>query len=207
MKFFFDLFPVILFFVVFKFYGDVVGAESSLCIYSLCIAGGKEGAIYAATAVAILASFVQVGIFWARHRRFENMHVVTLVLLTLLGGATILFQDETFIKWKPTVVNWVFGAAFLGSQFIGSKTLIQRMMEKNIRLDTEATWVRLNLAWVAFFVAMGLINLYVAYNFDTDTWVNFKLFGLMGLTLLFVFAQAIFLARHMPEEETAEAEK
>ncbi len=201
MKFFFDLFPVLLFFLTFKFYGDVVGPESSLCLAGVCIEGGEAGAIYAATLVAILASFVQVGISWWQHRRVENMHLITLGLLVILGGATILFHNEHFIKWKPTLVNWLFAAAFLGSHFIGGKPIIQRMMEKAITLDDQAIWFRLSMAWIGFFVAVGLINLYVAYSFSTDIWVNFKLFGLMGLTLVFVIAQALYLSRHIPAEE------
>jgi intracellular septation protein len=202
MKFLFDLFPVLLFFLTFKFYGDLVGPESSLCLAGVCIEGGEAGAIYAATIVAILSSFIQVGWFWLRHRRFENMHLVTLVLMVVLGGATIAFHNEAFIKWKPTLVNWLFAAVFLGSHFIGGKPLIQRMMEKAVTLTDAEVWKRLSLAWIGFFVSVGLLNLYVAFNFDTDVWVNFKLFGLMGLTLLFVVAQAFYLTRYMvPEEE------
>lgn len=178
MKFLFDFFPILLFFVAYKLYG-----------------------IYTATAVAIAAAFLQVGAFWWRHRRFENMHLVTLGLIALLGGATLWLQDEAFIKWKPTVVNWLFGAVFLASRYIGSQPLTKRMMGSAIELP-DAIWYRLNTAWGLFFVSMGLLNLYVVYNFDTDTWVNFKLFGLMGLTLAFVVGQAFFLARHMkPETE------
>ncbi len=183
MKLLFDFFPILLFFVAYKL-----------------------GDIYVATAVAIVASFVQVGIYWLRHRRFERMHLVSLGLIAVLGGATLLFQDKTFIQWKPTVLNWVFALVFLGSQFIGSKTLVERMMGHTVR-TTHDVWIRLNLSWVLFFVAMGAANLYVAFNFDEDTWVNFKLFGMMGLTLLFVVAQAFFLARHIEVVETAPEEQ
>ncbi len=176
MKFLYDFFPILLFFIAYKLYG-----------------------IYAATVVAIVASLVQVGLFWFKHRRFENMHLITMALILVLGGLTLWLQDETFIKWKPTIVNWAFAAAFLGSQFIGQQTLVQRMMGSAIELPT-AVWSRLNLAWVLFFTALGLANLYVMYNYDTDTWVNFKLFGMMGLTVTFVIAQAFYLARFMPEE-------
>jgi intracellular septation protein len=128
MKFLFDLFPVLLFFLTFKFYGSIISADSQFCLVGVCIEGGNAGAIYAATAVAIVSSFVQVGLYWAKHRRFENMHLITLALLVVLGGATIAFHNETFIKWKPTLVNWLFAIVFLGSQFIGSKPIIQRMM-------------------------------------------------------------------------------
>lgn len=180
MKLLFDFFPILLFFVAYKVYG-----------------------IYTATAVAIAASFIQVGAFWWKHRRFENMHLVTLALIAVLGGATLWLQDEAFIKWKPTVVNWLFGLVFLGSQFIGKAPLVKRMMGSAIQLP-EVIWRRLNLGWAAFFVALGFANLYVMYNFDTDTWVNFKLFGLMGLTLAFVIIQAFYLARHMKSDELEE---
>lgn len=175
MKFLFDFFPILLFFVAFKMWD-----------------------IFIATGVAIVATFVQVGLFWAKHRRFERMHLITLALIVVFGGLTIALRDETFIKWKPTLLNWLFGAAFLGSQFIGKKPLVQRMLETNFSLP-DAIWGRLNLIWIVFFTVMGAVNLYVAYTFDTETWVNFKLFGMMGLTILFVIAQAFYLARHMPE--------
>lgn len=181
MKFLFDFFPILLFFITYKWQG-----------------------IYAATAVAIAASFIQVGLFWFKHRRFETMHLVTLALIAVLGGATLYLQDERFIKWKPTLVNWLFAAAFLGSQFIGNKPLAERMMGGSISLPAEI-WRRLNGMWLLFFLAMGFANLYVVYNFDTETWVNFKLFGMMGLTLAFVIAQAFYLARHIePEEQNEE---
>jgi len=181
MKFLYDFFPILLFFIAYKIYG-----------------------IYAATVVAMAASFIQVGSFWIKHRRFETMHLVTLGLIVVLGGATLWLQDERFIKWKPTLVNWMFALAFLGSQFIGKKPLVERMMGGTVQLPNEI-WGRLNLIWVIFFTLMGLANLYVVYNYDTDTWVNFKLFGMMGLTFAFVIGQAFYLARYMqPEEETEE---
>ncbi len=182
MKFLFDFFPVFLFFVTYYAYD-----------------------IYVATAVTIAASFLQVGLFWYKFRRFEKMHVITLAIITLMGGLTLILQNEMFIKWKPTVVNWLFGVVFLGSQFIGKRPVVQRMMTHAIELP-DSVWMRLNLGWVLFFFAMGAINLYVVYNYDTDTWVNFKLFGMMGLTFAFVILQAFYITRHTkpadkPEEE------
>ena len=182
MKFLFDFFPILLFFIAFKTWD-----------------------IFIATGVAIVATFVQVGLFWARHRRFERMHIITLVLIVVFGGLTIALRDETFIKWKPTILNWLFGAAFLGSQFIGKKPLVQRMLETNFSLP-DGIWGRLNMIWIVFFVIMGVVNLYVAYSFDTDTWVNFKLFGMMGLTIAFVIAQAFYLARYLPEQPESNEE-
>ena len=177
MKFLFDLFPILLFFAAYKLYD-----------------------IYVATAVAIGAAFVQTSLFWLQHRRFEKMHLVTLVILIIFGGLTLMLRDPLFIKWKPTVVNWLFGVVFMGSQFIGKRTLVERMMSQAVSAPA-AVWVRLNWAWVIFFFAVGFINLYVAYTFSEDTWVNFKLFGLMGLTLVFVFAQAFYLSRYMETGE------
>jgi intracellular septation protein len=169
MKFLFDFFPIILFFAAYKLFD-----------------------IYVATAVAIAASFIQVGIVWFKNKRIDNNHLVTLVILVLFGGATIILHNEMFIKWKPSVVNWIFAVAFLGSQFIGNKTIIERMMGSNITLPSPV-WTRLNMGWVIFFIGLGIANLFVVYNFDTDTWVNFKLFGMMGLTVLFIIAQAVYM--------------
>ena len=182
MKFLFDFFPVILFFVAFKLYG-----------------------IFTATAVAIAASFIQVGFFWFKHRRFETMHLVTLGIIVIFGGATLLFKDEMFIKWKPTVLNWLFALAFFGSHFIGNKPIVQRMMASAITLPASI-WHRLNIVWTIFFIVIGFANIYVAYNFDTATWVDFKVFGILGLTLAFVVIQSFFIARHVKPDQSAEKE-
>lgn len=175
MQLLFDLFPVILFFAAFKLAG-----------------------IYVATGVAIAASIAQVAWVWLRRRRVEAMHLITLGLIVVLGGATLLLQDEMFIKWKPSVVNWLFAVVFLGSQFVGGKPLVRRFMESKVELPASV-WTRLNLSWVAFFGLLGFANLFVVYRFDTETWVNFKLFGMMGLTVAFVLVQALYLARYIPE--------
>lgn len=178
MKFLFDFFPVLLFFVAFKVTGDN---------------------IYIATAVAIAATVVQAGLYWLKHRRLENMHIITLVLLVVFGGATLLLQDEVYIKWKPTVVNWLFGLAFILSQFVGERPVIQRLMGQAVNLPHDV-WYRLNLFWAVFFIALGFLNLYVVYNFDTDTWVNFKLFGIIGLTLAFIIVQSFYIGRHVKQD-------
>jgi intracellular septation protein len=180
MKFLFDLFPILLFFLAYKLYD-----------------------IYVATAVAIGAAFVQTGAYWLKHRKFEKMHLITLGILVLFGGLTLALRDPVFIKWKPTVVNWLFGISFLGSQFIGKRPLVERMMGHAITAPPPV-WARLNWAWTLFFAFMGLLNLYVAYNYSEDAWVNFKLFGMMGLTLVFVFAQAFYLSRYMQSPEGSE---
>ena len=176
MKFLFDFFPVLLFFIAYKLHD-----------------------IYVATVVAIAASFVQVGWYWLQNRRFEKMHIIMLVMIVVLGGLTLALQDETFIKWKPTLVNWAFAIAFVGSQFIGSKPIVQRLMESAIKLPDQV-WLRLNTTWALFFVFLGGLNLYVAYTFDTDTWVDFKLFGLTGLSFVFIIAQAFYIGRYVKEE-------
>lgn len=180
MKFLFDLFPILLFFLAYKLYD-----------------------IYTATAVAIAAAFLQITLFWLRNRRFENMHLVTLGILVVFGGLTLYLKDPIFIMWKPTIVNWLFGAVFLGSQFIGQRPLVERMMSHAITVPGPV-WGKLNWAWVVFFVSMGALNLYVAYNFSENTWVNFKLFGMMGLTIAFVFLQAIYLSRYMQPDSESE---
>lgn len=182
MKFLFDFFPIALFFITFKFYDDP-----------------QEG-VLAATAVAIIATMVQVLLFWLKNRRVEKMHIITLVLITVLGGATLILKDPVFIKWKPTAVNWMFAIAFFGSQFIGKNPFVKRMMAHAVDLP-EVVWTKLNFAWVVFFTAMGFANLYVAFNYDLTTWVDFKTYGMLGLTILFVILQAIFLAKHMPENK------
>jgi len=203
MKFLIDFFPVLLFFVVYKFYAEIpVEAISTINdITQLSLTPGQQSdAIYLATAVAIAASFVQVSAFWFRHRHFEKMHVVSLVIITLFGGATLALQDPVFIKWKPTILNWVFALVVIGSQFIGKKTIIERMMGHAISVPAEI-WRRVNLAWGAFFVFSGLANIYVAYTFSEAFWVDFKLFGLLGLTLVFAFAQAFYLTRFIESND------
>jgi intracellular septation protein len=178
MKFLFDLFPVILFFVAFKFFG-----------------------IYIATAVAIVATVAQIAWVCYRHRKIDNIQWVTLGVIVVFGGATLLLHDETFIKWKPTVLYWLFGAALLVAEFGFRKNLIKSMMGKQITL-ADSIWRWLLMSWIGFFAIMGVLNLYVAFNFSTDAWVNFKLFGGTGLMLAFVVLQALFLAKYVDSGET-----
>ena len=175
MKFLFDLFPVILFFIAFKL-----------------------SDIYVATGVAIAATFAQIGWLALRRKHIDTMLWVSLAVIVVFGGATLALQDETFIKWKPTVLYWLFAAVLAIAAQVFRKNLIRAMMGKQVVLP-EPVWSRLNWSWVGFFVFMGGANLYVAFNFPTDMWVNFKLFGGMGLMLAFVIAQALFLARYVEE--------
>lgn len=178
MKLLYDFFPILVFFVAYKLAG-----------------------IYVATAAAMVATALQVGAHWLRHRRVEPMHLVTLGLIVVFGGATLVLHDELYIKWKPTVLNWLFAAAFLATQWIGERTLVERVMGRELHLPAPV-WRRLNLGWGLFFLFVGALNLYVAYTFETSVWVDFKLFGIIGLTVLFVVAQGLYLARHLePQEE------
>ncbi len=175
MKFLFDLFPVILFFVAFQFWG-----------------------IFVATAVAIAASIGQIGWLALRGRRIDKMLWVSLAIIVVFGGLTLLLRDKTFIQWKPTVLYWLFGAVLAGASLTG-RNLIRTMMSEQVQLP-ERVWARLNWSWVGFFVLMGFANLYVAYNFSESAWVNFKLFGGMGLMLAFVLAQAALLSKYVEDK-------
>lgn len=177
MKAFLDFFPILLFFLAYKF-----------------------GDIFIATGVAILASLIQL--LWLRFTTgaFQKLPLITFISLLILGGATLLLRDEQFIKWKPTVVYWVLSVAFLGSHFIGQKPLFQRMIEASITLP-KRIWRQLNVSWVIFFALMGGANLFVAYHFDTNTWVNFKLFGTMGITFVFILIQGIYMSRFHSEPQ------
>lgn len=178
MKILLDFLPVIVFFAVYKYTNDIL----------------------IATAVLIPATVLQMLYSWKVQRKIETMQLVTLGLVVLLGGATLLFQDKAFIQWKPTVVNWLFALGFLGTQFIGNKTVVERLMGSSIEME-QRIWRKLNLVWVMFFVVLGIINIYVAYSFSEEAWVNFKLFGMLGLTLVFIIAQGIYISRHAKEPE------
>jgi len=204
MKFLFDMFPVILFFGVFKWgEGHAESAQAMVGQYlSGLVSGGSVGLeqapILLATAVAIIASAAQILYLLLRGRKVDAMLWVSLVIIVVFGGATIYFHNEAFIKWKPTVLYWVFALALVGAQLFMGKNLIRLMMKAQIELP-DTVWNRLNMAWAAFFAAMGVINLYIAYNFPTSVWVNFKLFGFMGLMIAFVIAQTMFLSKYIKD--------
>jgi len=178
MKFLFDIFPVILFFIAFKVYD-----------------------IYVATAVAMAATFLQIAWAWLRHRKVDTMLWISLAVIVVFGGATLLLQDETFIKWKPTVLYWLFSAVLAVAALAFRKNLIRAMMETQVTLP-EVVWGKLLASWIAFFALMGALNLIVAFNFSTDAWVNFKLFGGIGLMLVFIVLQGLMLARHIEDKKT-----
>ncbi|HQR50404.1 MAG TPA: septation protein A [Methylophilaceae bacterium] len=177
MKFLFDLFPIILFFVVFKSVG-----------------------IFAATATAIAATLAQIGWVKYRHGKVDGMLIASGVIIVVFGGATLLLHDETFIKWKPTVLYWLFAVVLFSAELFWNKNLIRSVMEQQISLP-QAVWRTLNHAWAAFFAVLGLLNLYIAFNFATDTWVNFKLFGTTALMLVFVVMQSLLLGKYVKDQE------
>jgi intracellular septation protein len=177
MKLLFDFFPIFIFFISYKLFG-----------------------IYTATAIAMAASLIQVVFFRFKYQHYEKMHLFNLGIIFILGGATLFFHNPWFIKWKPTGIYWLTSIVLLGSSLVSNKPLIQTMMEGNISLP-QRIWNRLNYAWAIFFILLGGINLYVAYYYSTDVWVNFKLFGGAGFTLVFVLLQAIYLARHLIEKD------
>lgn len=185
MKALIDFIPIILFFIAYKYYD-----------------------IYVATGVIIVASIIQAAYVYFTEKRIPTMVLASTALIVLLGGATLILQDENFIKWKPTVVNWLFALVFIGSNYIGQKPLLQRMMESAFQYLPVAVWQRMSWVWASFFIIVGILNLYVAFNFDTDTWVNFKLFGLLALTFIFIIAQSVYLMKinmqYMPVETSDE---
>lgn len=177
MKLLFDLFPVILFFVAYKL-----------------------ADLYVATAVAIVATLVQIGWLRLRGKAVETMQWASLAIIIVFGGMTLLFQDETFIKWKPTVLYGLFCVGILGYRVLSGQNAIRKLMGSQVQLP-DLAWDRLNVAWAVFFAAMGAANLAVAYGFSTDTWVNFKLFGTLGLTFVFVIGQAFYMSRFIAEDK------
>lgn len=190
MKALFDFFPLLLFFAAFKLYD-----------------------IYVATAIAIAATFLQVGYVWIKYRRFEPTHIITLVVISFFGGLTLFFHNDAFIMWKPSVVNWIFAVIVIGSVLL-KRSVIKILMGKQLDLP-DSVWTRLSIAWGVFFLAMGLLNMYVAFYYQPDlpeevrreTWVNFKVFWMLGLTLLFSVAQMFFIAKYIDPESLEKPEK
>ncbi|PIX96613.1 MAG: septation protein A [Hydrogenophilales bacterium CG_4_9_14_3_um_filter_63_34] len=201
MKILFDLFPIILFFAAYQVgEKNPESATAWLATLGIPLASGAKPGVFLATVVAIAATFGQIAWVWLRQRKVDTMLWVSLVLIVVFGGATLLLHDETFIKWKPTVLYWLFALSLGLAPILFERNLIRLMMEKNVVLP-DAVWSRLNLAWAAFFALMGIANLWVAMHYSTDAWVNFKMFGSLGLMLLFIIAQTLYLSRHIKEEE------
>ncbi|MDI1239390.1 MAG: septation protein A [Polaromonas sp.] len=205
MKILFDFLPIVLFFGMFKYAeaNTAWSAQTATDWFGFMVSGGvvgpAEAPVLLATVVVILATLAQILWLVARGRKIDTMLWVSLGLVTLLGGATIYFHSESFIKWKPTVLYWVMGGALLVGQLVFGKNGIQQLMGAQMTLP-DAIWRKVNYSWIAFFAVMGVLNLWVAFNFPTATWVNFKLFGGLGLMLVFVLAQAVFLNKHVKTE-------
>jgi intracellular septation protein len=174
-KLFFDFFPIVIFFIVFKIHG-----------------------IYYATGALMIASAIQISYELIRYRKVEMMHIITLVLVLVFGGMTIYFHDDRFIQWKVSIINWLFALILLASHFFMKKPIIRMIMEKNIELP-DLVWQRLNFIWITYFTILGAVNIYVAYNYSLNAWVNFKTFGLIGFTLIFIIGQSVYLYKHMDE--------
>ncbi|MEQ8290449.1 MAG: septation protein A [Gammaproteobacteria bacterium] len=188
MKFLFDFFPVIAFFIAFYVPED------------------RQQGIYAATYTIMIATMIQVALYWLLYKKFEKMHIITFVVVLIFGGLTIYLQDEVFIKWKPTIVNWCFAAALIASHFIGDKTLFQRMInlaDEKLQLP-DKVWRNVNMSWGLFFIFLGLVNLYVAFSFTTEFWVNFKAWGMTLLNLAFLVAIFIYMYQYLKEAEEGE---
>ena len=187
MKFLYDLFPLILFFVSYKLYD-----------------------IYVATGVAIAASFVQISVLWLRTKRFEKIQVMTLVLLVVFGGLTILLRDPLFIKWKTTIVNWLLALVFFYTQFGTKRTVFEMIGDSKVMLPKHV-WKAMNLHWAIFFLFIGALNIYVAFYYGIELdearreeiWVNFKVFGVLGLTLVFLIVQMFLVSRKLTAEDQA----
>ncbi|KXS32640.1 MAG: putative intracellular septation protein A [Candidatus Gallionella acididurans] len=177
MKILFDLFPILLFFIAFKFAG-----------------------IYVATGAAIVATILQIVWTKYRHGKIDKMLWVSFAIIVVFGGATLILHDENFIKWKPTVLYWAFSVTLLLSDLLFHKNLMRNMLQEKIALPLHI-WKRFNLSWSVFFAILGFINLYVAFHYSTDVWVDFKLFGFTALMLVFILAQGVWLSKYMDEKK------
>jgi len=207
MKLLFDFLPILLFFGTFKYaeaHKDAAAAfatEHLGFIVSGGVVGAGEAPVLLATVVVIVATLAQILFLMARGKKVDTMLWVSLALVTVLGGATVWFHNEAFIKWKPTVLYWAMALGLWGSAALFGKNLPRQMLGEQLQLP-DTLWARLNWAWVLFFVLMGVLNRYVAMQYSTDTWVNFKLFGSMGLMIVFMLAQGIYLSRYVTPDDS-----
>jgi intracellular septation protein len=212
MKLLLDFLPIVLFFASFRFAEAHREAAADFAtrylggLVSGGVVGPAEAPVLLATAVVITATVAQVAWLKLRGRRVDTMLWVSLALVVVFGGATLWFHDETFIKWKPTVLYWTMGAALALAPWLFGRNLIQSLLGEQMELPA-GVWSRVNLAWVVFFALMGVLNLWVAFRFSTETWVTFKLFGALGLTLVFAVVQALVLARYAKDDDGADARR
>lgn len=200
MKILFDLFPVILFFAVFKLAGSHPDSAQAFANAIGYAADPQHLPVLLATATAILATLAQIIWVKFRHGKVDTMLWVSFTIILVFGGATLLLHDETFIKFKPTALYWMFAGVLLFSRLLFKRNLLRNMMQEKMTLP-DAVWDKVNLAWSGFFAVLGVVNLYVAHNYSTETWVNFKLFGATGMMFAFILLHAIFLAKYMEPDE------
>jgi len=211
MKLLLDFLPLLLFFVTFKYADRQPDWAAAFATEHLgfLVSGGKvgptEAPVLLATVVVMAATIAQVLFLKLRGRKVDLMLWISLGLVVTLGAATVYFHNEAFIKWKPTLVYWLFSAAILISRLLG-RDLLRQMLGKELHLP-DVIWTRLNRAWIVFFAAMGFANLYVAYSFSTEAWANFKVFGGTGLMIAFMLGQGIYMSRHLPQDDEAAVEE
>ncbi|HEX8978724.1 MAG TPA: septation protein A [Parasulfuritortus sp.] len=199
MKLLFDLFPIALFFLAYQF-GESHPEQATMLLNAIGVGlgGAAKPGVFLATAVAILATCIQIAWSWFRHRKVDGMLWLSFGLITVFGGATLMLHNENIIKWKPTVLYWLFALALGLGPVLFERNFIRMMMEKQITLP-DPIWIRLNLGWAAFFTFLGATNLVVAFSYSTETWVDFKMFGTLGLMLVFILLQGLYLSRHIKE--------
>ncbi len=202
MKILFDFLPIALFFGMFRYadgqkeWAATTASQWLGFMVSGGVVGETEAPVLLATVVVIVATIAQILFLKLRGKKIDGMLWVSLALVTVLGGATIYFHSESFIKWKPTLLYWAMGSGLLFSQLVLKKNGIKAVMGEQLTLP-ESVWRTVSFSWVAFFTVMGCLNLWVAFNFSTSAWVNFKLFGGMGLMVVFVAAQMAFLSKYI----------
>lgn len=199
MKLLLDYLPIAVFFIVFKWAEELIRALAPWLSEETTQQLLDTNHLVIATAVLIPATILQMLIVRTLYGKIETMHKVTLIIVLLMGGLTVALNNPEFVMWKPTIVNWLFALGFIGYRMFTGRPLLQRMLSAELTLP-DAVWSRLTLAWVAFFVSCGILNLVVAYNFSEDIWVDFKFFGMLGLTIVFIIAQGIYLSRFIKHE-------
>ena len=206
MKLLLDFLPILLFFGTYKYaeahkdWAAVFATEHFGFMVSGGMVGVQEAPVLLSTLVVIAATALQVAWLKTRGKKIDTMLWVSLGLIVVLGGATVWFHNETFIKWKPSVLYWVMALALWASANLFGKDILRQMLGDQLKLP-DPIWKRLTLLWCAFFALMGVINILVAYNFSTDSWVNYKLFGGTGLMIVFMIGQGLYVSRHIEEEE------
>lgn len=209
MKLLLDFLPIILFFGTFKYAeADKAWAAAFATQYmGGIVAGGvvgpDEAPVLLATVVVIAATLIQVAWLKVRGHKVDLMLWISLGLVIVLGGLTVWFHSETFIKWKPSALYWTMGLALWLSQAVFGKNLLRALLGEQLKLP-DKVWQRLNVAWIVFFAVLGVLNLWIAYHFSFSTWVSFKVFGLVGLLLVFTVAQGLYLSRHLEQEPPTE---